>query len=151
MQARTAKAKKELREAVERAERGIEAPQAKIDALAGSEKREDHFCSPARAVPGVRVPPMGNDRTTDDRPSDHTEVLIAELQYWIPALEEVDSENPCIIAAFTSRIPAIEAPSDDSGSLETSAGRSRRDTALVRYDKLARGCGGCGGGSGGRS
>jgi hypothetical protein len=50
-----AKAKKVLREAVERAEREIEAPQAKIDALAGSEKREDHFCSPARAVPGVRA------------------------------------------------------------------------------------------------
>jgi hypothetical protein len=106
----------------QKAEREIEAPEANIDALASSEKPEYHFCSPARAVPGVRIPPMGIDRTTDDRPSDHMDVLIAELQDRIPALEEVNSENRCIIAVFTSRIRAIEAPSDDSGSPETSSG-----------------------------
>jgi hypothetical protein len=50
------------------------------------------------------------------------DVLIAELQDRITAFEEVNSENRCIIAVFTSRIPAIEASSDDSGSPETSSG-----------------------------
>jgi hypothetical protein len=51
-------------------------------------------------------------RTTGGQPTDRTDALIAELQDRIRALEEANSENRRIIAALTSRIPAIEAPSD---------------------------------------
>ena len=47
-------------------------------------------------------------------------MLIAELQDRIRALEDANRENRRIIAALTSRIPAIEAaPSDERGSPET--------------------------------
>jgi hypothetical protein len=49
-------------------------------------------------------------RTTDDQPDDRTDVLIAELQDRVRSLEEANRENRRIIAALTSRIPAIEAP-----------------------------------------
>jgi hypothetical protein len=49
-------------------------------------------------------------RTTDDQPNDRTDVLIAELQDRVRSLEEANRENRRIIAALTSRIPAIEAP-----------------------------------------
>ena len=55
-------------------------------------------------------------RTTGDRPNDRTDLLIAELQDRIRALEEANSENRRIIAALTSRIPAIEAPTDERES-----------------------------------
>lgn len=58
-------------------------------------------------------------RTTGGQPPDRTDALIAELQDRIRALEEANSENRRIIAALTSRIPAIEAPSDERGSPET--------------------------------
>src|SRR5215218_6625610 len=58
-------------------------------------------------------------RTTGDRPDDRTEALIAELRDRVRALEEANSENRRIIAALTSRIPAIEAPPDERGSPET--------------------------------
>jgi hypothetical protein len=51
-------------------------------------------------------------RTTDDRPSDRTDLLIAELQDRVRSLEEANRENRRIIAALTSRIPAIEAPEE---------------------------------------
>jgi hypothetical protein len=49
-------------------------------------------------------------RTTGDQPGDRTDLLIAELQDRIRSLEEANRENRRIIAALTSRIPAIEAP-----------------------------------------
>ena len=58
-------------------------------------------------------------RTTDDRPTDRTELLIAELQDRVRSLEEANRENRRIIAALTARIPAIEAPSDERESAET--------------------------------
>jgi hypothetical protein len=67
-------------------------------------------------------------RTTDDRPSSRTDVLIAELQDRIRALEEANSENRRIIAALTSRIPAIEAPADERGSPDTVDEQQARGT-----------------------
>jgi hypothetical protein len=58
-------------------------------------------------------------RTTSDQPSDRTDLLIAELQDRVRSLEEANRENRRIIAALTSRIPAIEAPSDARESPET--------------------------------
>jgi hypothetical protein len=58
-------------------------------------------------------------RTTGDRPHDHTDLLIAELQDRVRSLEEANRENRRIIAALTSRIPAIEAPSDERDAPET--------------------------------
>ena len=58
-------------------------------------------------------------RTTDDRPPDRTDALIAELRDRVRSLEEANRENRRIIAALTSRIPAMEAPSDVPGSPET--------------------------------
>jgi hypothetical protein len=49
-------------------------------------------------------------RTTDDRTGDRTDLLIAQMQDRIEALEEANRENKRIIAALTQRIPAIEAP-----------------------------------------
>jgi hypothetical protein len=53
-------------------------------------------------------------RTTDDRPTDLTDLLIAEMQDRIRALEEANRENRRIIAALTQRIPEIEASSERS-------------------------------------
>jgi hypothetical protein len=58
-------------------------------------------------------------RTTDDQPSDRTELLIAELQDRVRSLEEANRENRRIIAALTSRIPAIEAPQEPAEGPET--------------------------------
>jgi hypothetical protein len=58
-------------------------------------------------------------RTTDDRPGDRTDLLIAELQDRVRSLEEANRENRRIIAALTSRIPAIEAPPEARESPET--------------------------------
>src|SRR5215218_5877841 len=62
------------------------------------------------------------DRTTADQPrttDDRTDALIAELQDRVRFLEEANSENRRIIAALTTRIPAIEAPSDERESSKT--------------------------------
>jgi predicted ArsR family transcriptional regulator len=58
-------------------------------------------------------------RTTADQPDDRTDALIAELQDRVRSLEEANRENRRIIAALTSRIPAIEAPSEPPGRPET--------------------------------
>jgi hypothetical protein len=58
-------------------------------------------------------------RTTDDQPGDRTDLLIAELQDRVRSLEEANRENRRIIAALTSRIPAIEAPADERESPQT--------------------------------
>jgi hypothetical protein len=52
-------------------------------------------------------------RTTTDQPDDRTDLLIAELRDRVRSLEEANRENRRIIVALTSRIPAIEAPSED--------------------------------------
>jgi hypothetical protein len=57
-------------------------------------------------------------RTADDRLTDRTDVLIAELQDRVRSLEEANRENRRIIAALTARIPAIEAPSDEPETVE---------------------------------
>jgi hypothetical protein len=58
-------------------------------------------------------------RTTADQPNDRTDLLIAELQDRVRSLEEANRENRRIIAALTSRIPAIEAPQEARESPET--------------------------------
>jgi hypothetical protein len=58
-------------------------------------------------------------RTTTDQPGDRTDLLIAELQDRVRSLEEANRENRRIIAALTSRIPAIEAPPEARESPET--------------------------------
>jgi Helix-turn-helix domain len=55
-------------------------------------------------------------RTTGDQPTDRTDLLIAEMQDRIQALEDANRENRRIIAALTQRIPAIEAPSQATPS-----------------------------------
>jgi hypothetical protein len=72
-------------------------------------------------------------RTTGDRPDDRTDLLIAELQDRVRSLEEANRENRRIIAALTSRIPAIEAPPEARESPETAEeqqgrGQPRPDT-----------------------
>jgi hypothetical protein len=57
-------------------------------------------------------------RTTGDQPGDRTDLLIAELQDRVRSLEDANRENRRIIAALTSRIPAIEAPSEAPESPE---------------------------------
>jgi hypothetical protein len=58
-------------------------------------------------------------RTTGDQPDDRTDLLIAELQDRVRSLEEANRENRRIIAALTSRIPAIEASPDERESPQT--------------------------------
>jgi hypothetical protein len=58
-------------------------------------------------------------RTTGDQPGDRTDLLIAELQDRVRSLEEANRENRRIIAALTSRIPAIEAPQESSEAHQT--------------------------------
>jgi hypothetical protein len=58
-------------------------------------------------------------RTTGDQPDDRTDLLIAELQDRVRSLEEANRENRRIIAALTSRIPAIEATQEASEASET--------------------------------
>jgi len=58
-------------------------------------------------------------RTTADQPDDRTDALIAELQDRVRSLEEANRENRRIIAALTSRIPAIEAPQEARESPQT--------------------------------
>jgi hypothetical protein len=65
-------------------------------------------------------------RTTDDRTSDRTELLIAELQDRVRSLEEANRENRRIIAALTSRIPELEAPQERPEAPETVEGEAER-------------------------
>jgi hypothetical protein len=58
-------------------------------------------------------------RTTGDQPGDRTDLLIAELQDRVRSLEDANRENRRIIAALTSRIPAIEAPAETPEASET--------------------------------
>jgi len=54
-----------------------------------------------------------------EQPTDHTEELIATLQKQLEAEREANRENRRIIAALTSRIPELEAPSESPGDSET--------------------------------
>jgi hypothetical protein len=65
-------------------------------------------------------------RTTGDQPDDRTDLLIAELQDRVRSLEEANRENRRIIAALTSRIPAIEAPQEATDPPETVEGEPER-------------------------
>jgi len=58
-------------------------------------------------------------RTTADQSGDRTDLLISELQDRVRSLEEANRENRRIIAALTSRIPAIEAPQEAPDSSDT--------------------------------
>jgi hypothetical protein len=51
-------------------------------------------------------------RTTDDQPTDRTDLLIAELQDRVRSLEEANRENRRIIAALTQRLPELPPPAD---------------------------------------
>ena len=64
--------------------------------------------------------------TTGDQPGDRTDALIAELQDRVRSLEEANRENRRIIAALTSRIPAIEAPTETPGTPEPVQGEAER-------------------------
>jgi hypothetical protein len=66
------------------------------------------------------------DDTSSDIPGDTLQALVGEMRSRIESLErqlaqanERDRENRRIIAALTSRIPAIEAPPDERESPET--------------------------------
>ena len=63
------------------------------------------------------------DTSTDVSIDDRTDLLIAEMRDRIRSLEEANQENRRIIAALTSRIPAIEAP--ESPQSEASPGPSK--------------------------
>jgi hypothetical protein len=64
---------------------------------------------------------VDQSRTIYDRPDDRTDLLIAELRDRVRSLEEANRENRRIIAALTSRIPAIEAPADERESPQKAA------------------------------
>jgi hypothetical protein len=68
----------------------------------------------------------GQSRTTGDQPNDRTDLLIAELRDRVRSLEEANRENRRIIAALTSRIPAIEAPQEARESPETGEDEAER-------------------------
>ena len=68
--------------------------------------------------PAQDRPTGDQSRTTADRPDDRTDLLIAELQDRVRSLEDANRENRRIIAALTSRIPAIEAPSGPTEARE---------------------------------
>jgi hypothetical protein len=81
-----------------------------------------------------------------DRPGDTPQPLVEEMRGRIESLErqleqanERDRENRRIIAALTSRIPAIEAPSDERGSdptgtAEPEGASPRSDTGEAQED-----------------
>lgn len=69
----------------------------------------------------VLVSDQGDDRSSSQQ-TDRTDLLIAELQDRVRSLEEANSENRRIIAALTSRIPALEAPPGERESTESAAG-----------------------------
>jgi hypothetical protein len=80
-------------------------------------------------------------RTTTDQPGDRTDLLIAELQDRVRSLEEANRENRRIIAALTSRIPAIEAPPEARESPETveeEQGRGRPHSDRVESQEPAQ-------------
>jgi len=81
---------------------------------------------------------LGSDRPTERTPegSGESGALTSQMQARIESLEhqleeanERDRENRRIIAALTSRIPALEAPSRERESPETAEGQQDRGEA----------------------
>ena len=72
-----------------------------------------------------QAPP--EQRQDDAQTPDRTNLLIAEMQDRIRSLEEANRENRRIIAALTSRLPQIEAPSEAPGAPETATEAVHRD------------------------
>jgi hypothetical protein len=75
---------------------------------------------------GGRLYVLLDDEPTTEPTTDRTDELIEELRGRVQSLEDqlgqerdANRENRRIIAALTSRIPAIEAPSDERESRET--------------------------------
>jgi hypothetical protein len=80
-----------------------------------SEKGED-----GRVYVWVNYNPDGDPNTVHPEPQvEAWRELIDELRDRVRSLEESNRENRRIIAALTSRIPAIDAPSDERESPET--------------------------------
>jgi hypothetical protein len=87
--------------------------------------------------------PGGGDQPTGH--TDRTDLLIAELQDRVRSLEEANRENRRIMAALTSRIPALEAaetpespvptdaPSEASGETQTGTQEPRRRSWWREY------------------
>jgi hypothetical protein len=109
-----------------------------VDAIRSRVKREtiDHVREGGRVwvLLGTDQDRPGHDQV-DDRPGEST-TLISQMQGRIDSLErqleeanERDRENRRIIAALTSRIPAIEAPPDTPGSPETGEDQQGRGEA----------------------
>ena len=71
--------------------------------------------------------------STDVSIDDRTDLLIAEMQDRIRSLEEANRENRRIIAALTSRFPAIEAPE----SLEPRSSEARATEQPGRVEPQA--------------
>jgi hypothetical protein len=99
-----------------------------VDAIRSRVKRDtiDHVREGGRVwvLLGADQDRPGHDQG-DDRPGEST-TLMSQMQARIDSLErqleeanERDRENRRIIAALTSRIPAIEAPSDERESPQT--------------------------------
>jgi len=77
-----------------------------------------------------------------EQKTDHTAELIRTLQEQLEQANERDRENRRIIAALTSRIPAIEAPQEARESPETveeaSEGREPRPTTGSSQEGVQR-------------
>ena len=106
-----------------------------VDAIRSRVKRDtiDHVREGGRVwvLLGADQDRPGHDQG-DDRPGEST-TLMSQMQARIDSLErqleeanERDRENRRIIAALTSRIPAIEAPQESSEAAETVEEESER-------------------------
>jgi hypothetical protein len=80
---------------------------------------------------GGRVYVLLPAEQSSDQIPDHTAELIATLREQLEQANERDRENRRIIAALTSRIPAIEAPSEPRESPE-SPGPTETPTEAAR-------------------
>jgi hypothetical protein len=75
-------------------------------------------------------------RTTDDQPTDRTDLLIAELQHRVRSLEEANRENRRIIAALTQRIP--ELPPSPGSAAEGSSFPEPREAPVTATEQPGR-------------
>jgi hypothetical protein len=66
------------------------------------------------------------DAAQDAPETDRTDELIATLREQLAAERDANRENRRIIAALTSRIPELEAPSDERGASETAGEQQGR-------------------------
>ena len=77
----------------------------------------------------------GGEPTNTPESFEKQQETIAALREQLAQANERDRENRRIIAALTSRIPAIEAPQEPRESSET--GAEKPETAQPRSDALA--------------